>query len=143
MTAATEVKPQPYLIDCSVRNDRVTPRTLVVKPVESSGYAGLAWREAWRAQLLADQRGHSESVPAFFVGTELLTVYAAADPLLPLLRFRLAIGIMRRWPTGKACTRRQRLIWVATGSWRSGSSTGRELHSLQALAARHLLPKPR
>ena len=52
-TAATEVKPQPYLIDCSVRNDPVTARTLVVKPVESSGYSGLAWHEAWRAQLLA------------------------------------------------------------------------------------------
>ncbi len=86
MTAASEVKPQPYLIDCSVRNDPVTAGTLVVKPVESSGYAGLAWREAWRAQLLADQRGHSEAVPAVFVGTELLTVYAAADPLLAEIR---------------------------------------------------------
>ena len=93
MTAATEVKPQPYLIDCTVRNDPVTARTLVVKPVESSGYSGLAWREAWRAQVLAEQRGgYAGDVPAFFVGTELLTVYAAADPLLPLLRFTFQVG---------------------------------------------------
>ena len=95
--SATEVKPQPYLIDCTVRNDPVEPRTLLVKPVEpGSGTrglrTGLAWREAWRAQVLADERGHYEYVPAFYAGFELVAVDPKADPMLPLLRFTFQVG---------------------------------------------------
>ena len=91
--AATETVPRPYLIDCSVRNDPVAARTLLVKPVEpSGGHVGLAWREAWRAQVLADQRGHAEYVPSFYAGFELVAVYPAADPMLPLLRFVFQVG---------------------------------------------------
>ena len=92
-TAATEVKPQPFLIDCTVRNDPVEPRTLLVKPVEpSGGRVGHAWREAWRAQVLADERGHYDYVPAFYAGFELVTVYSEADPMLPALRFTFQVG---------------------------------------------------
>ncbi len=87
-----QVKPHPYLIDCSVRNDPVAARTLLVKPAPSSGYAGHVWREAWRAQVLADERGHAEYVPSFYAGFELVTVYPAADPMLPLLRFMFQVG---------------------------------------------------
>ena len=91
--SATEVKPQPYLIDCSVRNDPVAARTLLVKPVEPvSGHAGQAWRQAWRAQVLADERGQYDYVQAFYAGLELVAVYSEADPMLPLLRFTFQVG---------------------------------------------------
>ncbi len=91
--SATEVKPQPYLIDCWVRNDPVAARTLLVKPVEPvSGHAGQAWRQAWRAQVLADERGQYDYVQAFYAGLELVAVYSEADPMLPLLRFTFQVG---------------------------------------------------
>lgn len=92
MTAATEVV--PYLIDCSV-SVQPAHRTLIVKPVAVGGSGGLAWRESWRGLLAAEQSGWADALTipkAFFAGLELKSVYVAADPLWPGLKFTFKIG---------------------------------------------------
>ena len=91
--AASEVVPQPHLIDCAVTIVSAS-RTLIVQPAATGEYGGLAFREAWQALLSAEQSGwrDSLSVWASFAGFELVTVHSAADPDRPVLRFSFQVG---------------------------------------------------
>jgi hypothetical protein len=91
---ATAVVPRPIIIDCAVSNDPVS-RTLTVKPAGPAGPSGLAFREAHRALLSAEQSGWRTNGGTVWASTETDTqvAFATADPDRALLKFHFPAGI--------------------------------------------------